>query len=201
MGCYNFHQYQTTFELRFAAIELATALRNGLPLDDLVNLLGVAPHGLPARRLPDMLRRPRAVAAGFGEIGGRRAAHGRARPQRDLHRHDAELPADAPKGPTVCDNCSVCADLCPMHALDIGRSMSAASASGIRSCRAPLRLVEALQPLLRRTGLIGSITRAGADGALTIADVAGPARRRIRSQSYAPAFERCLRHCPAGGRR
>ena len=44
---------------------------------------------------------------------------------------DAELPADAPKAATaVCDGCSVCADLCPMHAL--GGETVAIDVGGVR---------------------------------------------------------------------
>lgn len=75
-----------------------------------------------------------AVAAGFGKsAAAARAAHGRARPHQRVICivTDAELPADAPKAAlAVCDGCSVCADLCPMHAL--GGETVAIDVGGVR---------------------------------------------------------------------
>ena len=214
VGCYNFHQYQTTFELRFAAIELATAL-SGMGYRSMIceNLLGVGSYtDSPRGRLPDMrCGALEAVAAGFGEIGRSgallTAEHG-------PHQRvicivtDAELPADAPKAATaVCDGCSVCADLCPMHAL--GGETVAIDVGGVR-VRYPLVPRHRCDWSKRYSlcseegpGLIGSITHVQVpDGALTIADVAEACKAKDPiMKSRTCILERCLRHCPAGGRR
>ena len=124
VGCYNFHQYQTCFELRFAAFELAKRLDEmGYASMITENLLGVGSYtDSPRGALPDMrCNALEAVAAGLGEIGSSGALltadHG---PRQRVIAlvTDAELEPDEPLAAAgVCAACSICAEACPTNAL------------------------------------------------------------------------------------
>ncbi|MGI5869416.1 MAG: hypothetical protein ACOX9C_08240 [Kiritimatiellia bacterium] len=211
VGCYNFHQYQTAYELNFAALEIVTEL-SGMGYRTMIaeNLLGVGSYtDSPRGKLPDMrCGALEAVAAGFGEIGRSGAL---LTPEHGPHQRvvcivtDAELPADTPKAPSnVCGDCAVCADICPMHAL--GGETVALDVGGVR--------VE--YPLVPRhrcdwskryslcaeegPGLIGSITNVTPpDGELTIEHIAEACKEKDPiMKSRTCILELCLRHCPAG---
>lgn len=214
VGCYNFHQFQTTFELRFAALELATAL-SGMGWRAMIceNLLGAGSYtDSPRGRLPDMrCGALEAVAAGLGEIGRSGAL---LTPEHGPHQRvlcivtDAELPTDDPKLATgVCEGCRACVDACPMQALGGGEAAIDVGGVRVRFPQVPRHRCDwskrySLCPE-EGPGMIGSITRAAVPaGVVAIADVAeGCKAKDPIMKSRTCILERCLRHCPAGRRR
>jgi len=124
IGTYAFHQYETTFELRFAAVELVKKLNaagyRAVPTENLTGIGSmVASHrGL----LPDArCNAIEAVAAGLGRLGRSGAL---LTPEYGPHQRviaivtDAELPRDAVQdGAWPCQNCRLCIEACPMTAL------------------------------------------------------------------------------------
>ncbi len=213
VGCYNFHQYQTANELRFAALELATAL-SGMGYGSVIcdNLLGIGSMtDSPRGKLPDMRSGSlEAVAAGLGEIGRSGAL---LTPEYGAHQRvicvvtDAELDADLPLAPTgVCGGCDRCEAACPMQVL--GGSTVPLDIGGVRvdypliprhrcdwSKRYSLCSVEG-------PGLIGNNTQVEApEGDLTIEQVAEACKAKDPiMKSRTCILELCLRHCPAGRR-
>jgi len=124
IGTYAFYTYQTTFELRFSALKLATELnRSGYKTVITENLLGYGSlTDTPRELLPDMrCGALEAAAAGLGGIGKNGALmtreHGTQQRQIAIIT-DAELPYDdveLVKG--ACDNCDDCVSACPMKAI------------------------------------------------------------------------------------
>ncbi len=214
IGCYNFHQYQTTNELHFAALELATELaRMGWSSMICDNLLGVGSlTDSPRGKLPDMrCGAIEAVAAGLGEIGRSGALltpeYG-ARQRVVCIVTDAELDADAPFTPTaVCSDCDLCAKQCPMAAIaDASITLDVAGTP----CTYPLiprhrcdwskrySLCSAEGP-----GLIGNNTQVEVpEGRITI-DAIGEACKAKDPimKSRTCILEQCLKICPAGNRK
>ncbi len=211
VGCYNFHQYQTTNELHFAALELATEL-SGMGYRSVIcdNLLGVGSYtDSPRGKLPDMrCGALEAVAAGLGEIGKSGALLTREHGPRQrivCLVTDAELDADVPMTPTgVCQQCDICAGQCPMSAL--GGDSVALDVGGV-----PISY-----PLIPRhrcdwskryslcpeegPGLIGNNTQVEVpEGRITIEEVAEACKSKDPiMKSRTCILELCLRHCPAG---
>ena len=213
IGCYNFHQYQTRWELSFAALEIATYLdKMGYKSMVAENLLGAGSYtDSPRGPMPDMrCNALEAVAAGLGEIGTSGAlltqAHG-------PHQRcicivtDAELNYDQPSvAAGVCRKCSVCAEKCPMDAI-----------SG-KSVKIDVGGVSVDYPLIPRhrcdwakryslhpdegPALIGNNTRAEIpEGEISIEQLAeGCKAKDPIMKSRTCILEPCLRHCPAGMR-
>ena len=211
VGCYNFHQYQTTNELHFAALELATEL-SGMGYHSVIcdNLLGVGSYtDSPRGKLPDMrCGALEAVGAGLGEIGKSGAL---LTPQYGSRQRivclvtDAELDADSPIEPAgVCQQCDLCAAKCPMSALD-GESVSldvggvAVTYPLIPRHRCDWSKRYSLCPE-EGPGLIGNNTQVAVpEGDITIEKVAEACRGKDPiMKSRTCILELCLRHCPAG---
>ena len=124
IGPYAFHQYQTAFELRFAACELASSLaKQGYKTYISENMLGIGSLVDSHRGfLPDArCNAIEAVAAGLGQLG---KSGSLLTPEFGAHQRqiviitDAELPADGLyQGESPCQDCKICVDLCPMDAL------------------------------------------------------------------------------------
>ena len=213
IGCYNFHQYQTCNELRFAAFELSTWLhKRGYSTMIAENLLGVGSlTDTPRGTLPDMRSGAlEAVTAGLGELGISgallTAEHG-------PHQRvicivtDAPLEADTPaaaKG--YCAGCTTCATRCPMQAiegvgvkLDLGGSFADYPLIPRHRCDWAKRY--SLHPA-EGPALIGNNTAVKApDGAITIEMVAeGCKAKDPIMKSRTCILEPCLRHCPVGAR-
>ncbi len=211
VGCYNFHQYQTCFELRFAALELATKLdKMGYKSMIVENLLGVGSYtDSPRGPLPDMrCNALEAVAAGLGEIGKSGAL---LTPENGPRQRlicivtDADLPCDAPAAATpVCSNCTLCATACPMNAIE---NTSAKLELGGLTVNYPLIPRHRCDWSKRYSlcpdegpGLIGSTTRADVpQGSITIEAVANACKAKDPiMKSRTCILENCLRQCPAG---
>jgi epoxyqueuosine reductase len=214
IGCYNFHQYQTRYELMFAALEVATRLRRrGFRTMIVENLLGVGSYtDSPRYELPDMrCGALEAVAAGLGELG---ASGALLTPDHGPHQRcicivtDAELPADAVQPPTgVCRTCAACRDRCPMTALTAREVIL--SLDGIAM---PYPLVDrhrcdwakrySLHPD-EGPALIGACTPvAPPAGEIGLADLAAACAAKDPVMKHRTCIlEPCLRHCPAGFRR
>lgn len=211
IGCYNFHQYQTTFELRFAALELATWLdKMGYKSMVTENLLGVGSYtDSPRGPLPDMrCNAVEAVAAGLGEIGTSgallTAVHGPH--QRTICIvTDAEIDADQPVLPQgYCKGCEVCAGKCPMNAIEQ------------KSVKLDVGGVTVNYPLIPRhrcdwakryslnpdegPALIGNNTQVEIPtGEITVEMVAEACKSKDPiMKSRTCILEPCLKHCPAG---
>lgn len=212
IGCYNFHQFQTTNELRFAALELATILSDmGYRSMICENLLGVGSYtDSPRGALPDMrCNALEAVAAGLGSIGksGALLTPRYGPRQRTICLvTDAELDYDKPSGANdVCGDCDICIGKCPMGAL------------GGATIPITIEGVTINYPLIPRyrcdwskryslcaeegPGLIGNNTQVAVpDGKITIEQVADACRAKDPiMKSRTCILESCLRHCPAGG--
>ncbi|MBF0244149.1 MAG: hypothetical protein HQL31_02590 [Planctomycetes bacterium] len=211
IGCYNFHQYQTCFELRFAALEVATALtRRGYRNMIVENLLGVGSYtDSPRGELPDLrCGALEAVAAGLGELG---ASGALLTPDHGPHQRlicivtDAPLPADAVRPSSgCCQGCSVCSQRCPMDAL--GGKTASLSIEGL-SLTYPLidrnRCDWAKRYSLHPDegpALIGNCTQVPAPaGAVTLEDIATACKSKDPvMKSRTCILEPCQRHCPAG---
>ncbi len=211
IGCYNFHQYQTRYELMLAALEVATQLtRRGFRSVVVENLLGVGGYtDSPRFELPDMrCGALEAVAAGLGELGKSGAL---LTTEHGPHQRvicivtDAELPADAVAAPGgACRNCVSCSERCPMDALS--EQNAPLSIGGItvnylivnrNRCdwakRYSLHADEG-------PALIGTRTPPPPPaGAVSIADIAaGCAAKDPVMKHRTCILEPCLRHCPAG---
>ncbi|MDD5704925.1 MAG: hypothetical protein PHR35_03310 [Kiritimatiellae bacterium] len=211
IGCYNFFQFQTRFELRYAALELANTLdRMGYGAVLTENLLGIGSYtDSPRGPLPDMrCGALEAVAAGLGDIGTSGAL---LTPKHGPHQRticlitDAELDPDRLLAATsACARCKVCVDKCPMTAL--GGEMAAVTIAG-RSVRFPLiprhrcdwakrySLCPAEGP-----ALIGNNTNVKPpEGVITMDMVAEDCRAKDPIMKCRTCIlEPCLKHCPAG---
>lgn len=212
VGCYNFHQYQTTNELFFAAFELALELtRMGYRSMVAENLLGAGSYtDSPRGKLPDMrCGALEAVAAGLGEIGRSGAlltsAHG-PRQRVVCLVTDAAVEADEVRAPLGhCKDCAVCVERCPMDAL--GGPDATVRVGGVE-VRFPLVPRHRCDWSKRYSlcaeegpGLIGSNTSVKPpDGAITIEAIAEACKAKDPvMKSRTCILETCLRHCPAGG--
>ena len=210
VGCYNFHQYQTTNELRFAALELATSLaRMGYKSMICENLLGAGSYtDSPRGKLPDMrCGALEAVAAGLGEIGASGALltkeHG-PRQRVICLVTDAEIDSDAPaKASKICKNCAVCAEKCPTDAL------------GGKSVKIDIDGVQVNYPIIPRhrcdwskryslcaeegPGLIGNSTKVKIPkGKIDISMVAEACKAKDPIMKCRTCvLESCIKHCPA----
>ncbi len=211
VGCYNFHQYQTTNELRFAALELATAL-DAMGYTSMIvdNLLGVGSYtDSPRGKLPDMrCGAIEAVSAGLGELG---ASGALLTPEFGPRQRvicivtNAVVEADATAEPIgFCRNCEVCAAKCPMGSLGGGSRLL--EVGGVRvdfpliprhrcdwSKRYSLCSEEG-------PGLIGNNTRVDQPvGEITIATILEACKSKDPvMKSRTCILESCLKHCPAG---
>lgn len=124
IGCYAYHQYQTAFELRFAACDLAASLaKRGYKTLISENMLGIGSQVDSHRGfLPDArCNALEAVAAGLGQLGksGSLLTDEFGPHQRQIVIiTDAELPAnELYQGASICQNCDTCVSTCPMNAL------------------------------------------------------------------------------------
>lgn len=211
IGTYGYHTYQTTYELYFAAVELAGFLnRSGFHAMVTSNLLGVGskvdtPRGL----LPDFrCSALEAVACGLGEIGKN---GGLLTPEAGAQQRcitiitDAELPADSVySGEKLCTGCESCLSGCPMGAL--GRKVLPLDVNGV--------LVE--YPLVDRNRcdwakryslskdegpeLIGNMIDVKApEGEVSIQDIIIACNTKDQVFKHRTVvLERCLKECPAG---
>ncbi|MFA6291927.1 MAG: hypothetical protein WC637_09115 [Victivallales bacterium] len=211
IGCYNFHQYQTRWELCFAALELVTYLdKMGYKSMITENLLGVGSYtDSPRGPLPDMrCSALEAVAAGFGEIGSSGAlltpAHG-PHQRRICIVTDAVLNYDQPlKSAGTCKKCTVCAEKCPMDAIS-GKSVKldvggvAVDYALIPRHRCDWAKRYSLHPD-EGPALIGNNTRAEIpEGEISIEQLAEACKAKDPiMKSRTCILEPCLRHCPAG---
>lgn len=211
IGCYNFHQYQTRWELCFAALELATCLdKMGYKSMITENLLGVGSYtDSPRGPLPDMrCNALEAVAAGFGEIGTSGAlltpAHG-PHQRRICIVTDAELNYDKPSKSTgVCKKCTVCAEKCPMDAISGKSAKMDIDGVSVDYALIPRHRCDwakrySLHPD-EGPALIGNNTRAEIPkGEISIEQLAeGCKAKDPIMKSRTCILEPCLRHCPAG---
>jgi ferredoxin len=211
IGCYNFHQYQTRWELCFAALELASYLdKMGYKSMITENLLGVGSYtDSPRGPLPDMrCSALEAVAAGMGEIGTSGAlltpAHG-PHQRRICIVTDAELTYEQPsKAAGSCKKCTVCAEKCPMDAisgksvkLDVGGVSVDYALIPRHRCDWAKRY--SLHPD-EGPALIGNNTRADIPkGEISIEQLAEACKAKDPiMKSRTCILEPCLRHCPAG---
>ena len=212
IGTYSFHQYQTSNELSIAAVEVARMLGNmGYKVDITMDMLGVGslvntPRGLHADARSNAIE---AVAAGLGEIGKSGALlteeygpHQR----RIVIVTDAELPTDRPNvGQKLCKDCSVCAETCPMQAID-SKSFT------VRIGDAEIQIPDIERhrcdwskryALCKDEGpeLIGNITnvKPPEGRAITIEDISEASKEKDPiMKSRTCILETCLRNCPAG---
>lgn len=211
IGTYGFHQYQTAFELRFAALKVARALQEqGYHTLISENMLGIGslvntPRGL----LPDArCNAIEAVAAGLGQIGRHggllTAEHG-------AHQHQIVIVTDAVVPPddiceanSPCANCDACSRHCPMDVID-GQHFDLHLDDRIVAYP---RIARHRCDWSKRYGLcaeegpalIGSTTNTQApSGTITIRDIAaGCAQKDPVMKSRTCILETCLRRCPAG---
>ena len=125
IGTYAYHNYQTIFELRYAAMELAIYL-NKLGYKTIVteNMLGVGSKvDTPRHLLPDFrCGAIEAVTAGLGQLGrngGLLTREFGAHQRQIVIITDAELPADKMDyGERICTDCGNCETKCPMNAYE-----------------------------------------------------------------------------------
>lgn len=130
IGTYAYYSFQAAYELRYAALEIATELgRMGCKTVIAENLLGLGSKtDTPRGTLPDMrCNALEAAAAGLGSIGKNGALmtrdHGSQQRQIAVIT-DAVLPYDAVDTSfDPCAGCAVCTDVCPMQALN-GKEIS-----------------------------------------------------------------------------
>jgi len=212
IGTYAFYQYQTCFELRFAAIEVVKALNAaGYRAAPSENLTGIGSLVASHRgMLPDArCNAIEAVAAGLGRLGRNGAL---LTPEYGPHQRliaivtDAELPRDAvQEGAWPCAGCRACVEACPMTALaaDDGFEVRVNGAKvwhpGIDRHRCDWSKRYAL---CKEEGpaLIGNKTDVPTpEGKITIEMIAaGCAHRDPIMKSRPCILETCLKVCPAG---
>ncbi len=212
IGTYAFYQYETTFELRFAAVELVKKLNaagyRALPTENLTGIgsLVDSHRGL----LPDArCNALEAVAAGLGQLGRSGAL---LTPEYGPHQRliaivtDAELPRDAmQRGAWPCRDCRACVEACPMTALAVDHGFEVRvngakvwhPAIDRHRCDWSKRYA-----LCKEEGpaLIGNKTDVPKpEGNITIEMIAeGCAHRDPIMKSRPCILETCLKVCPAG---
>jgi epoxyqueuosine reductase len=215
IGTYAYHQYQTCFELRFAAMELARYL-NRLGYKTLVteNMLGIGSKvDTPRGALPDArCNAIEAVAAGLGDIGKSGALltdeHGPHQRQIVIIT-DAEIPADSPyDGKKICKECGNCETRCTMGALD---KRSFPLHIGNRVVDYPVverhRCDWAKRYSLHKDegpGLIGNQTHVEPThkGKISIEELAAACEKKDQvMKARTCILEPCLRYCQAGNKK
>ena len=212
IGTYAFYQYETCFELRFAAVEVMKKLNaagyRAVPSENLTGVGSlVASHRgmLPDARCNAL----EAVAAGLGRLGRSGAL---LTPEYGPHQRliaivtDAELPSDTvQQGVWPCADCIACVEACPMTALaaDGGFEVRVNGAKvwhpGLDRHRCDWSKRYAL---CKEEGpaLIGNKTDVSApEGKITIEMIAGGCVHRDPIMKSRPCIlETCLKVCPAG---
>lgn len=214
IGCYNYHQFQTTSELIFSAFELVTYLdKMGYKSIMTQNLLGAGSYtDSPRGPLPDMrCSALEAVAAGIGEIGTSGAL---LTPEHGPHQRricivtDAVLDYDQPSKPTkVCGKCKICTEKCPMSAIK-GKSVKINVAGVtvdypiIPRYRCDWAKRYSLHPD-EGPAMIGSTTNPKIPkGEITIENLAVACSQKDPVMKCRTCIlEPCLRHCPAAGKK
>lgn len=212
IGTYAYYTYQTAYELRFAAMELAKYL-NRLGYKTLVteNMLGIGSKvDTPRELLPDArCGAIEAVAAGLGEIGRSGSlltqAYG-AHQRQIVIITDADLPEDKLyNGGRICNNCGNCESKCPMNAFEqnsfkirIGEKIIEYPVFGRHRCdwskRYSLNKDEGPELIGNKTNVIPPH-----DGELTIQEIAeGCVFKDEVMKKRTVILEPCLRHCSAG---
>lgn len=213
IGTYAYYTYQTIFELRFAALEVANYL-NKLGYKTLMteNMLGIGskvdnPRGL----LPDFrCNALEGVAAGLGEIGKN---GGLLTPEYGAHQRqiviitDAELPYNTPYNKEkICLECGNCISKCPMSAyeekyftISIGNKKVAYPLINRYRCDWAKKY-----SLNRDAGheLVGNKTHVELpnEGELNIEKVAEACNLRDEiMKRRSVILEPCIRYCKAGG--
>jgi epoxyqueuosine reductase QueG len=211
IGPYAFWQYQTRNELAFAAFELAKVLQEqghrAVVSEDMLGIQSlVASH---RGMLPDArCNAIEAVAAGFGRLGRHGALlspESGSRMRQIVIVTDAELPADAiALGDDPCAACAVCAETCPMTALNeknikIHLDKTVVLVPGVNRGRCDWSKRYALCPE-EGPAMIGNKTDVPRPvGNVTIEQVAEAVLKRDPVMKRRPCIlERCLQECPAG---
>ena len=214
IGTYATAQFNTCFELRFAAMEMATRLNQyGYQTVVTENLLGIGSQvDTPRGRLPDArCNALEACAAGLGDIGrnGALLTEKYGPHQRQIAIiTDAPLRADAPyAGPRVCTDCGNCESKCPMAAL---ANQSFKVRIGQRTINYPLitrhRCDWAKKFALNREEggyLAGNNTHIVPDhaGEVTIAEIAAACEQKDPLMKRRSCIvEPCQLYCQAGGK-
>ena len=212
IGTYGFHQYQTTLELCFAAEQVARKLSDmNYKVNICSDMLGVGSLvNTPRGELPDArCNAIEAVAAGLGEIGksGALLTENYGPHQRCIVIvTDAELPTDQPRvDKKLCKVCNVCAEMCPMEAIDdnsftvrVDDAMIQIPVIERHRCDWSKRYA-----LCKDEGpeLIGNITNVTPPEGrpVTIEDIAEASKEKDPiMKSRTCILETCLRNCPAG---
>ncbi len=211
VGTYGFHQYQTCFELRIAASQLAKHLsERGYRVYASENLTGLGSQVDGHRGLlPDArCNALEAVAAGLGEIGQSGALltpeHG-PNQRRIVLVTDAELPADQPVvNQHLCTDCGACESKCPMSAFEKGTFKVRVGAAKIEYPKIKRHRCDWSKKyaLCKEEGpaLIGNKTDVPTPaGEITIDTIAAALPGRDPIMKRRPCIlESCLRFCPAG---
>jgi len=212
IGTYAFHQYQTCFELRYAAVKLAQRLnRMGFATRVTEDMLGVGSVvDSPRGKLPDArCNAIEAVAAGLGQMGRSGSLLTR---EHGPHQRcivivtDAELPADSvDTGEPVCLDCGACARQCPTAALtgpafDVRVNGAVIRVPRVERHRCDWSKAYSLCAS-EGPGLIGNMTGAPPPQGrrVTIADLAAACEKKDPLMKRRTCIlETCLRRCPAG---
>ena len=211
IGPYAFWQYQTRHELALAAFELVKVLaeqgHRAVVSEDMLGIQSqVASH---RGMLPDArCNAIEAVAAGFGRLGRHGALlspESGSRMRQIVIVTDAELPADAIRlGDDPCATCAVCAETCPMTALDgtgfdIHLDNTVVRVPGVNRGRCDWSKRYALCPE-EGPAMIGNKTDVPKPaGNVTIEQVAEAVLGRDPVMKRRPCIlERCLQECPVG---
>lgn len=211
IGPYAFWQYQTRNELMYSAYEVAKELSlqgyRAVVSEDMLGIQSlVASH---RGMLPDArCNAIEAVAAGFGRLGRHGAllsTDSGSRMRQIVIVTDAALPADAINlGNDHCADCTVCAGICPMTALewdgfDIHLDEAVVHVPGVDRGRCDWSKRYALVPE-EGPAMVGNKTNVPKpSGDVTIEMVAEALRQRDPIMKRRPCIlESCLQVCPVG---
>lgn len=212
IGTYAYWNYQTIFELRFAAFALVRELTDmGHQATITENLLGIGSKvDTPRGSLPDArCNAIEAMLAGLGHVGRNGAL---ITPEYGPHQRiicvvtNAPLPVDTPQtNQDGCDNCNACASSCPMQAIttrDIPVRINGAIVSipNIQRNRCDWSKRYSLHPA-DGPALIGNNTQVEIphDGELTIGDLAVGCQAKDPVMKHRTCIlEQCMIQCPAG---